>query len=342
MPYDGSGGFQRVMNWANDALAGIKIKSDRHDTEDDNLASGLSNCITKDGQTQPTANLPLNGKRIVNLGAPVNPTDAATKASSEALGTLIHTAPEKTALVDADEFGFSDSEATPTTWARARVTWANIRASLVPVGSGMEFWGDTAPAGWLFCYGQAVSRTTYAKLFAVLDVAHGAGNGTTTFNLPDKRGRASAGKDDMGGTSANRLTGLAGGVNGDILGAVGGAEAHVLTIAQLPSHNHGGTSGGQSANHTHLVSGSTAAGGSHNHSISARTGGDGAGAVGANTNGGATFYTNEGGSHAHSMSFQSGTVSVGHTHSIPAQGSGTAHNTLPPTIICNYIIYAGV
>lgn len=79
MPFDGSGTFQRVMNWTNDAAAGVKIKSDRHDQEDNNLASGLSNTLTRDGQSQPTANIPMNGKRLVNLGNPVDAQDAVTK-----------------------------------------------------------------------------------------------------------------------------------------------------------------------------------------------------------------------------------------------------------------------
>jgi len=80
MPFDGSGNFNRVMNWVNDALANIKILATRHDSEDDNFAAGLSNCITKDGQSQPTANIPMNGKRITNLANPVNPQDAMTLA----------------------------------------------------------------------------------------------------------------------------------------------------------------------------------------------------------------------------------------------------------------------
>lgn len=88
MPFDGSGNFNRVMNWVSDALANIKIVATRHDSEDDNFASGLSNCLTKDGQTQPTANIPLNGKKIVNLAAPTVATDAATKGYTDTADAL--------------------------------------------------------------------------------------------------------------------------------------------------------------------------------------------------------------------------------------------------------------
>ena len=67
-------------------------------------------------------------------------------------------------------------------------------------GEVVPFAGSTAPAGALFCYGQTVSRTTYAGLFAVIGTTYGVGDGSTTFNLPDLRGRVAAGKSDMGGS----------------------------------------------------------------------------------------------------------------------------------------------
>lgn len=107
-----------------------------------------------------------------------------------------------------------------------------------PIGTILIYAGTTAPNYWLFCYGQAISRTTYANLFAVIGTTYGTGDGSTTFNVPDIRGRVVAGQDDMGGVSADRLTGLSGGVDGDVLGGTGGAQSHTLATSEIPSHSH--------------------------------------------------------------------------------------------------------
>jgi microcystin-dependent protein len=107
-----------------------------------------------------------------------------------------------------------------------------------PPGIVVPYAGSSEPSGWVLCQGQALSRVTYAALFAIIGTTYGAGNGSTTFNIPDLRGRFVAGKDDMGGVAANRLTGTSGGVAGATLGASGGAETHALTIAEMPAHTH--------------------------------------------------------------------------------------------------------
>lgn len=76
----------------------------------------------------------------------------------------------------------------------------------LPPGAIVDYAGSTEPAGFLFCTGAAVSRTGEARLFAAIGTTYGAGDGSTTFNLPDYRGRVAAGRDDMGGTNAQRLT----------------------------------------------------------------------------------------------------------------------------------------
>lgn len=108
-----------------------------------------------------------------------------------------------------------------------------------PAGVVVPYAGSSAPSGYLLCYGQAVSRTTYADLFTAISVTYGTGDGLTTFNLPDLRGRAVAGKDNMGGSAANRLTNSGAGnpgINGLTLGAVGGSDRHQLTKAQMPNY----------------------------------------------------------------------------------------------------------
>lgn len=145
----------------------------------------------------------------------------------------------------------------------------------IPEGSVIPYAGSAAPSGWLLCYGQAVSRTTYAALFAAISTTYGTGDGSTTFNLPDLRGRVIAGQDDMGGVSANRLTNQSGGLDGDTLGATGGAETHTLTTAQIPAHTHtththSGSGGARSdvngdLRETSTNTGSTGGGGAHNN-----------------------------------------------------------------------------
>lgn len=108
----------------------------------------------------------------------------------------------------------------------------------VPVACIMPFAGTVAPSDWALCYGQAISRVTYASLFTAIGTVYGTGDGSTTFNLPDLRGRVVAGKDDMGGTGASRLTGTSGGVQGTTLGAGGGNQQHTLITSEIPSHTH--------------------------------------------------------------------------------------------------------
>lgn len=184
---------------------------------------------------------------------------------------------------------------------------AAVQALLVPTGAVSSFAGTSEPTGWLFCYGQAVSRTTYAALFAAIGTTYGVGDGTTTFNLPDLRGRVIAGQDDMGGTSANRLTNQTGGLDGDTLGATGGAETHTLTEAQLAAHYHftrwEGTSNDQNASP-------------------------------AASRYAASIY-NPGGDNDAFSGFTNNAANVARSSST---GGGGAHNNIQPTIILNYII----
>lgn len=124
--------------------------------------------------------------------------------------------------------------------SKGRITAAS-NGGATPPGVVSAFAGSSAPTGWLLCYGQEVSRSTYGDLFSAIGTTYGIGNGSTTFNLPDLRGRVTAGRDDMGGIAANRLTNSGTGnpgINGSTLGASGGSDRHQLTTGQMPSHTH--------------------------------------------------------------------------------------------------------
>lgn len=135
-----------------------------------------------------------------------------------------------------------------------------------PAGAIIQYGGTAEPQGWLMCDGREVSRTTYARLFASLggvsSYPYGLGNGSTTFNLPNLKGKVAVGRD-----SAD--------TSFDGLGETGGAKTVTLTAAQsgLPAHGHtftgsGGTTAGNNRGHSHAnsLSGNTAASSTHRHS----------------------------------------------------------------------------
>jgi microcystin-dependent protein len=106
----------------------------------------------------------------------------------------------------------------------------------IPIGAGVDFWGTTAPnSSFAFPYGQAISRATYSALFAIVGTAYGNGDGSTTFNLPDKRGRISVSLDTMGGTAAGRVTSAGGGIDGTTVGAAGGGQTYTMQRSDLPN-----------------------------------------------------------------------------------------------------------
>lgn len=202
---------------------------------------------------------------------------------------------------------------------------------VVPTGMVAPFAGADAPEGWLPCDGRAVSRTDYAALFAVVGTVYGAGDGATTFALPDLRGRTAAGLDDMGGTAAGRLTGRPGGVDGTALGASGGAETHTLAETEIAEHGHGAGS------YEGRASGTTGSGGAHTHHLSRRAGaGSGPSSYQVTTpgdGGSARDATASAGAHTHAFSAE---VSV--TGRSGTAGGGEPHNNVQPTLVLNYIV----
>ena len=122
--------------------------------------------------------------------------------------------------------------------ADGQITQAKLASgvTLIPSGVILPFAGDVAPTDYLLCYGQTLNRPMLTFMQQLRNIW--SRDDSTTFVLPDLRGRVIAGQDDMGGNSANRLTNQTGGLNGDALGATGGAETHTLSTAQIPNHSH--------------------------------------------------------------------------------------------------------
>jgi microcystin-dependent protein len=172
----------------------------------------------------------------------------------------------------------------------------------LPIGTPLFWPTDVPPVGFIMPYGQNLSRTTYADLYTAYGTIYGVGDGSTTFGIFDVRGRVMAGKDDMGGVSANRLTGLSGGIDGDILGAVGGAQSVTLALADIPAHFHNVSASGSSRR----------------------------GLNGFNV--GSAWFGSSG------DAADGGTGNVNSA----SQGGGGAHNNVQPTLIQNVIIWTGV
>jgi len=150
--------------------------------------------------------------------------------------------------------------------AGEKVNASDLNNSVVPTGAIMPFAGASAPTDWLLCDGAAVSRATYADLYALISTTYGVGDGSTTFNLPNLKGRVPVGKN-------------ASDTEFDVLGETGGEKAHTLVAAEMPARTHpqngmgGGESQGNSApgfgNYANLnpsaVTGSTGGDTAHNN-----------------------------------------------------------------------------
>ncbi len=241
-----------------------------------------------------------------------------------------------------------------------------------PIGVIHEYAGSEAPTGYLLCQGQEISRTTYADLFQVIGTTYGSGDGSTTFHIPDMRGRVVVGLNSSD-TDFNAL------------GKQGGSKTHTLSVDEMPSHTHtqnahkhtaSGSSGeagahGHSASsnstgaHTHTVSGTATSGGSHAHNTwkvwstkytygtydIIMTGAPADGRGNPTESAGAHTHTvsgtaASGGSHSHTITVNS---SGAHTHTVSVTvnsatavnqltGGGLAHNNMQPYLVLNYII----
>ena len=285
-------------------------------------AAGTGATPKQPGFTDSTGNIPLPDPIILNARGEVAP--SATGAScglwlDPTLAYKMVLAPPTDTDPPTNSYWTVDNIVSANAAVLAALAAYEASLSGIPIGGMIAYGGATAPSGWLLCYGQAISRTTYAALFAAIGTAYGIGDGTTTFNLPDLRGRVTVGKDNMGGSAANRVTNAVSGISGTTLGAAGGdqnAQPDTLTAVST------------------AVSGVTDPG--HQHVIKLNTNGGGP-AVGEIT------------------SIAGGTAPDGHTENaytsiavtttvtttVTGVLAGTAQN-MQPSQIANYIIFAGV
>lgn len=204
----------------------------------------------------------------------------------------------------------------------AEFTSGGIRTGARYIGELIPYSGVTAPALTVFPYGQTLSRTAYPALWAFAQTQIAAnhqfynnGNGSTTFGIGDMRGRVPAGNDAMGGSAASRLTSSFFGAGGQTIGDVGGLQSNTLTLAQLPT---GITSSGSNSI-TVTSTQSTVVGAS----LSSQPATGGAAQA---WNGTAATLTSTG----------SNSISVTSNNT-----SGSAHNNVQPTMIVNYLLFAG-
>lgn len=211
--------------------------------------------------------------------------------------------------------------------------------SEAPTGSITQFAGSSAPTGWLLCDGSAVSRSTYSTLFSLIGEDYGVGDGSTTFNLPDMKGKVPVGYNSSD-------------ADFDALGETGGAKTHTLTSDEMPSHTHTQNSHTHTQNsHTHTQNSHDHTQDSHDHTVrwklfdgltagstwillrrtDASDSYDGTDSDAANSttaNNQSTTATNQ----STTATNQSTTATNQNT------GGGSAHNNLQPYITLNYII----
>ncbi len=258
-----------------------------------------------------------NGIAVLNDAGAFFKTNATDGLTNPATGKISL----KLAGSFAADFTNSASINTLRWYGPATFDGAITAPGIIPIGGMMMWLTDTLPTvgKWCWANGGTVSRTgDGAALFALWGTKYGAGDGTTTFNVINMQEVVPVGKSTMGGAaSPNLLSSIASGIK-TALGSIFGTDTHTLTNAQMPVHNHGGTTG-----NTQPTASSTATGT--------------AGVGGYSAQGGGTTTAPGNGATGISVS----TTVSNHAHSIPNDGGGQPHPNTQPSGIVNFIIRYG-
>jgi microcystin-dependent protein len=187
------------------------------------------------------------------------------------------------------------------------------RSPGAPAGTIEAFAGVSVPVGYLACDGTAYSRTTYAALYAIIGTTYGVGDGSTTFNVPDGRGKT-------------MVATLASSPNFPTVGTTVGEESHLLGSAEMPVHSHGST-GNQSAYHGHQVNAAT---GASDGWLVARNS--------ASTNATVPAGAGDKMNPINPAGIATAGVSADHTHAVGNAGGGGGHNNVQPSLVIGSFI----
>lgn len=221
MPRNGSGTYALPQAAF---VAGTTISSTAVNSNFSDIASAVTGSLPRDGQASMTGQFKTADGTV---GVPSH-----SFSGEAATGFYRPTAGRIGIAIAGVSIGYFD----------ATGFVGSVPALAIPYGMLADFAGSgAAPSKWLLCYGQAVSRVTYALLFAVIGTVHGVGNGSTTFNVPDLRGSIGVGGDDMGGVAASRLTTAFFGTDPRVIGNRGGVQSRTLITANLPAYTPAGS-----------------------------------------------------------------------------------------------------
>jgi microcystin-dependent protein len=307
-----------VYTTPNAFTAGTTITASSFNENFTDIANEITNSVAADGQTTMTGPLKAASGTVAAPGITFgSDTDSGLyRIGANNIGVAVNGAK----VIDVATTGATITGTLDAT------TITQGGAALIPPGTMMPYAGSTAPTGYLLAYGQAVSRTTYADLFTAIGTTYGSGDGSTTFNLPDLRGRYPAGDDDMGGVAANRITNAVSGITASTLGNTVDNQSTTLAQANLP-------------NATLSVSGTAS------QSITATTGGAQAWYLNGSVAGSSTSLGSSGAANVYTTGqfAVSDAISVNATvsattSSINGGVTQTAFSRIPPTIILSYII----